>query len=551
MNIDHDPNTIGGNNAVNLEPPKSRQEVMEIDAKAEGIYEPNQCPIPEGSLGKKLEIFYRTDTTSHEAWAAQRMELGRTKVGASEAAAVLGLPEAYDSPFSLFMKKTGDIEPDDLRDNAAVQFGITAEPVIKKALTAYLQKKMRASGRLALNEQLIVRKHNACLIDPENPGMICNLDGLIYLGDGKKSVLEVKTTNVWLANDESLFGKTGTEQVPPTFYAQGQHAMSVTGLDECLFATLAVDPEVREKGGQDVAPVRTDKASIVEQEIDGEKILIFNGKIPGYGYCGGTLKLHVIRRDEEYIKNLRMAVKNFVENHLEKGVPPPIDGHKATTNALLKQFPQPIHEKELPPSDKDMEIWAGISTRLEKAHILEDEIEALRDDLKRAIGPNGGIKGLAKWKNVETTRIDQDQVAEKYPVEWAAYRETSMVRVLRIQGTRRPTRKKEKGEKEKTANEMYPECLNPRNFIDQTPELVNKTLALLSKEAELNAITAEIDQGKNELRYAIGNYSGIAGVATFKSQPRTSLNIAKIIEQKPEQMSKCMKTTKGRRFVLF
>lgn len=66
---------------------------------------------------------------SREDWLSKRRET----VGASEAATVLGIVEAYGSPYELYLSKRGEIDVDDTVEGDRREWGLRLEPAICQA----------------------------------------------------------------------------------------------------------------------------------------------------------------------------------------------------------------------------------------------------------------------------------------------------------------------------------------------------------------------------------------------------------------------------------
>src|ERR1041384_4455539 len=80
------------------------------------------------TIGAAAPFTVVCDTDSQEEWLSHR----HSGLGASEIGGVLGLPGVAhrSSPLKVFLQKSGAIEPDDLSDVEAVDWGHAMEPVI-------------------------------------------------------------------------------------------------------------------------------------------------------------------------------------------------------------------------------------------------------------------------------------------------------------------------------------------------------------------------------------------------------------------------------------
>lgn len=130
-------------------------------------------------------------------------------IGASECASVLGL-NPWQSPYELWLEKTGQVQPDDLSNNFAVRMGNLLEPVVAEVY------EYKTGER--------VRKVNTTLHHKDYPHILCHLDRKVQ---GKRKVLEIKTANPY-SND---WGEEGTDQIPLNYLCQVQHQLAVTGYE--------------------------------------------------------------------------------------------------------------------------------------------------------------------------------------------------------------------------------------------------------------------------------------------------------------------------------
>lgn len=142
---------------------------------------------------------------TRESWLAERM----TGLGASDAAAVLG-QSPWKSPFQLWAEKTGNVEPDDLSKNEAVEFGIRLEPTIAKAFAD------RTGRAVEMWPQFqIVR-------DPERRWMTCTPDAWQVDMSRGEGLVQIKTTSAFNAGD-------WVDEPPLHYLIQCQHELAVTG----------------------------------------------------------------------------------------------------------------------------------------------------------------------------------------------------------------------------------------------------------------------------------------------------------------------------------
>lgn len=154
------------------------------------------------------------DFEDEEAWKKGRFR----GVGGSDAAALLGL-NPYKSNLDLFEEKTGRKEPPDISEKDFVKYGHEAEPHI------------RALFALDYPEYKVEYHPFRILQSIERPYMLASLDGELTDKEGRRGILEIKTTNIL----QSMQKEKWDDQIPQNYYCQLLWYFSVTGYD---FAVL-------------------------------------------------------------------------------------------------------------------------------------------------------------------------------------------------------------------------------------------------------------------------------------------------------------------------
>lgn len=143
----------------------------------------------------------------HEEW----LRLRNYGIGASEVGALLGL-SPYDTPFSLFLKKTGQVPQE--QENEAMLMGHLLEDVVAKRWEMETgEKVIKASAE------------DVIYIHPEYDFMRATPDRIVK---GKKKLLEIKTTITGVDPDD----------IYPHWIAQVMYQMYVTGIHEADLAWL-------------------------------------------------------------------------------------------------------------------------------------------------------------------------------------------------------------------------------------------------------------------------------------------------------------------------
>ena len=143
-------------------------------------------------------------------WLKQR----RNGIGGSDAAAIMLEDYKYQTPYGLWLDKTGAV-PITETSSLKCRMGTYLEPFVAELFT-------EATG-------LRVRRLNAMLFNDTYPFMFADIDRRI---EGREEGLECKTTSAFNQNcfdDEVYF---------PHYYVQMQHYMAVTGWKKWHLAVL-------------------------------------------------------------------------------------------------------------------------------------------------------------------------------------------------------------------------------------------------------------------------------------------------------------------------
>lgn len=165
---------------------------------------------------------------NRDEWLKARQAQG---IGGSEAGAVLGVNK-YQSNVDLWELKTGRREPADLSENAAVQFGKYAEPLLRE-----LFKQDYPEFDVNYHEFWIY-------VNDQYPFIFATLDGELTAPDGSRGILEIKTTTI---QNKSQWDEWDG-RIPDSYYAQILHQMTATGWDFVIlkaYIRYHVDGEVR------------------------------------------------------------------------------------------------------------------------------------------------------------------------------------------------------------------------------------------------------------------------------------------------------------------
>lgn len=300
--------------------------------------------------------------TTREEWLENRMK----GIGGSDAGAIVGV-NPWKSPYTLWCEKTGKITND--IDNEVMRQGRDLEQYVAERFCEETGKKVRRSGFSYQSK--------------EHPFMLANVDRLVI---GESAGLECKTTN--------MLNKTDYENgdVPPSYYAQCQHYMAVTGLKKWYIAVLALSK------------------AFYWLEIE---------------------------RDEEYISNLIQYESDFWQS-VKTNQPPEIDGSTSTKETLNLQY-----------GKADEDSCVNLMGCEDAANILKDvkqkekELKKLKtkyeNEIKSVMGT--GEKGLMDgyeftWKNQIRNTLDSTKLKKERPDIYDQYLKTRELRIFKMKETR-------------------------------------------------------------------------------------------------------------------
>lgn len=207
-----------------------------------------------------------------DATESDWLTLRNSGVGASEVAAVLA-ESFYDSPYSLWARKTGRVLPE--QQTSVQKRGHRFEQAIADTFAEHHPEyQVRRVG--------LVRHH-------ENGWELATPDRELFTNNQGAGLLELKTAGFGKSTE---WGEEGTDDVPVGYGLQSQWQMAVTGYSYVWVPVLFSLDDYRE---------------------------------------------YLVRRDDDVITYLRERVFNFWHTHVLPDDPPPVDGHDATTKAMRAQ----------------------------------------------------------------------------------------------------------------------------------------------------------------------------------------------------------------------
>lgn len=160
---------------------------------------------------KQIDLPYQIiENKDHAAWLKARTY----GIGGSDASAIIGM-NPYKSNIDLFEEKTGRRIPEDISDKPYVRYGTEAEPHI------------RALFSLDYPDYQVEYHENRILRSIRYPFLQASLDGELTDPDGRRGILEIKTTNIL----QSMQREKWNDRIPDNYYIQILHYLLVTGYE--------------------------------------------------------------------------------------------------------------------------------------------------------------------------------------------------------------------------------------------------------------------------------------------------------------------------------
>lgn len=205
-----------------------------------------------------------------------------------------------------------------------------------------------------------VRVKKCMFQHPDYTYMLADVDGVIYNKEEGLCIFEAKTASAYKWN-------VWESGVPEEYQLQVQHYMAVTGANRAYVAAL----------------------------VGGNRFIY-----------------HVVERDEELIGLIIKMEKQFWEQHVQKQIPPALDGSSATSDYLNEKYKN--SEKtviELPKeSETLLHTYDDLSEQIKALNMKKEEItNKLKEYLKE--NEQGVINDrVVKWSLVQKHQLDQKRL---------------------------------------------------------------------------------------------------------------------------------------------
>ncbi|MFH1731954.1 MAG: lambda-exonuclease family protein [Planctomycetota bacterium] len=274
---------------------------------------------------------------------AQWHELRRTHIGASEAAAALGMSR-WQSRLDLCRVKWGELV---VETTEPMRRGILLEPLVAELYR-------RATGHDT--------EKGLWIESPEHPFMSTTLDLVDRTDD---CLVQLKTASTW-ARD--LWGAPGSPTAPADYILQVQHEMAVTGATEDRLAVLFADQSTFRglcwmlRGGMAVGRVLEYVEEMVATEDSRCEFLL----VP-------------VKRDDAMIAAIIEGERQFWETYVLPHVEPPDDAIPQRSSDMLEADEQ----------QRDLLRRLRDAKRAQK--VTDERYEQIAAEVRTAIGEAAGI----------------------------------------------------------------------------------------------------------------------------------------------------------------
>lgn len=166
------------------------------------------------------------DNADHAEWLKSRTY----GIGGSDASAIVGM-NPYKTNIELFEEKTGRRIPEDISGKSYVKYGNDAEPLI------------RSLFGLDYPEYEIFYHENRILRNKAYPFLQASLDGELVDENGRKGILEIKTSNIL----QSMQYEKWKDRIPDNYYIQVLHYLLVTGYEFVVLRAHLISEWGRDK----------------------------------------------------------------------------------------------------------------------------------------------------------------------------------------------------------------------------------------------------------------------------------------------------------------
>ena len=174
-------------------------------------------------MGEAYRIY---DFHNEQEWLSGRLN----GIDGIDVSAIVGM-NPYKTNIELFEEKTGRRVPEDISDKPYVIYGKKAEEYIRELF------------RLDYPEYQVEHHEFRILQSLSHPFMQASLDGELTDQEGRRGILEIKTTNIL----QSMQYEKWKDRIPDNYYIQVLHYLLVTGYEFVVLRAHLVSEWGRDK----------------------------------------------------------------------------------------------------------------------------------------------------------------------------------------------------------------------------------------------------------------------------------------------------------------
>lgn len=190
---------------------------------------------------------------------AEWLEARKNRIGGSDAACIVGM-NPYRSNVELWEIKTGQVEAEDISDKPYVKYGSEAE------------QHLRELFKLDFPQYKVSYVEDNMWLNDKYPFAHASLDGWLEDEQGRKGILEIKTTNIL----QSMQKEKWKNRIPDNYYCQVLWYLGVTDFD---FAILK--SQLKYDYGGDIM-LTTKHYRIEREDVEDDIEYLFQ---KGYEFC--------------------------------------------------------------------------------------------------------------------------------------------------------------------------------------------------------------------------------------------------------------------------
>jgi predicted phage-related endonuclease len=219
---------------------------------------------------------------------------------------------------------------------------------------------------------------NQILQSEEHPFMLANLDGECNHPIYGPCIFEAKTSSAYRAGEWD-------DAIPDEYMLQLQHYMAVMGHKGAYAAVLI---------------------------------------------GGNRFKWFFIERDDNLIDMLIRLERAFWQ-HVQDGVPPPLDGSEASAKFLSERFPNSVPASTIELPDTAVDLIRQYDAACEQEEHYAGEKTEAENLLKQMLGVNeAGVAGdrVVTWKSITQERLDSKTFKADHPALFKRYAASSSYR---------------------------------------------------------------------------------------------------------------------------